>query len=77
MFLNLNFIDLVSPKDLRFFHFLEQIGAYAAEGAFVVFGQLVALVDILTYCADKFFHTVSPLSFSLAMHLLHNPVKLS
>ena len=35
---------------------LEHIGAHAAEGALVILGQLLALVDVAADGADKLFH---------------------
>ena len=36
------------------------LGAYAAQGALVIFRQLVAFENIFTYSADILFHAVSP-----------------
>ena len=38
---------------------LEHVGADTAEGALVIFGQLVALVDIAADGAYKFLHVSS------------------
>ena len=43
------------------FFFFKQLRAYVAEGALVIFRQLLALVNIATYCADELFHAVSSL----------------
>ena len=39
-----------------FFYFFELVGAYAAQGTFVIFRQLVAFVDVIANGANKFLH---------------------
>ena len=46
---------LLRVRNLCFFLFKE-VGANAAEGALVIFGQLVALVNITANGADIFLH---------------------
>ena len=38
--------------------FFKLVGAHAAEGALVIFGEFFALVDITANGADKLFHVV-------------------
>ena len=52
------------------------IGADATKGAFVVFGQLVAFVDVAADGAYILFHADSPL-LSLLIQVRQVPVKLS
>ena len=55
--------------------FFKLVGADAAQGALVIFGELLALIDITTDGTYEFFHAVSILS--LLIHARHKPVKLS
>ena len=51
------------PYDLLL-DFFELIGTDAAQGALVILGQFVTLVDVVTNGADKLFHAVAPPCFS-------------
>ena len=39
--------------------FLEHVGADAAQGALVIFGQLIAFVDIAANGANELFHWIT------------------
>ena len=59
---------------MLFIFFFKLLRAYAAQGAFVVFGQLFALVNITAYGAYIFFHNFLP---HFIVHSRQIPVKLS
>ena len=48
---------------LLFFDFFKEVGAYAAKGALVIFGQLIALVNVVANGANKLLHADFPPSF--------------
>ena len=48
--------DQLSTGRSRLLLLLEHIGAHAAEGALVIFGQLLALVDVTADGAYKLLH---------------------
>ena len=55
------------------FLFFKEVGAYAAQGALVIFGQLVAFVNKTANGTNKLFHT--KISFLFFKHVRHWPVK--
>ena len=65
---------MIGISDLTLF-FFELVGTDAAQGAFVIFGQLIALVDIVTNGATELFHAVSSPLRDFCKQSAHRPVK--
>ena len=62
---------------ILFCFFFELIGTDTAQGAFVILGQLVTLINITTNVTYEFLHAVSPLFNKFVEQSRHRPVKLS
>ena len=53
-------VSLKTRSDTYLFLFFKEVGAYAAQRALIIFGELFALVDITADSTNKLFHAVSP-----------------